>query len=378
MDSFSIKDLAKIIERDSKDATYKFALLRGTIDIIQENDNYKEVVGQTVTFPMGLLILKWIEYYYPILSHDSFIPQKHGDSRKRTIAFRPEFEKVIELYPTTRFADQLFYDLKKGILDPFKIETVHSLVKKIKHTIINQPMHYIGSAIGQGGEIYTYNRDSSRNLRIGHLTLEWIINHSGTFSMPIGLYDVLQTVGRFVTGSHSIIFRWAEFTSRLSTETAISTSDMISLLKNDFNERDILRAKNYYADMLKSEQLECVWTGRTIKKDLHIDHMVPFVAYRNNDLWNLLPTLGSVNTKKSDKVPSGELLSAGAIRERIIGYWDILYREFTGQFKAEIQVSLLGRKPFSDRSWKNDSYENLTHLCNHLIEDRGFEPYKNI
>jgi len=294
MNSFSIKDLAKIIERDSKDATYKFALLRGTIDIIQENDNYREVTGQVVTFPMGLLILKWIEYYYPILSHDSFIPQKHGDSRKRTIAFRPEFEKVIGLYPSTKYADQLFFDLKKGILDPVKIEPVLSLVEKTKYTIINQPMHYIGSTIGQGGGIYTYNKDSSRNPRIGHLTLEWIINHSGTFTIPIDLYHVMQTVGRFVTGSHSIIFRWAEFTSHLSKETAISTSDMISLLKSDFNERDIL------------------------------------------------------------------------------------YREFTGQFRTEMQVSWLGRKPFSDRSWKNDSYENLKHLCNHLIEDRGFEPYKNI
>ena len=236
MNSFLIKDLAKIIERDSKDATYKFALLKGTIDIIQENDNYKEVTGQTVTFPMGLMILKWI------------------------------------------------------------------------------------------------------------------INHSGTFSIPIGLYNVMQTVGRFVTGSHSIIFRWAEFTSYISKEIIISTSEMISLLKSDFNEHDILQAKNYYSDMLKSEPLECVWTGNMITKDLHIDHMVPFVAYRNNDLWNLLPTLVGVNIRKSDRVPSDKILSVGAIRERIIGYWEILYREFADQFRTEMQVSLLGRKPFSNRS----------------------------
>ena len=68
MDSFSIKDLAKIIERDSKDATYKFALLRATIEIIQEHDNYKSVNEEGVSFPMGLLILKWIEYYYPFLA----------------------------------------------------------------------------------------------------------------------------------------------------------------------------------------------------------------------------------------------------------------------------------------------------------------------
>ncbi|MBN1132359.1 MAG: hypothetical protein JXA39_04730 [Bacteroidales bacterium] len=108
-------------------------------------------------------------------------------------------------------------------------------------------------------------------------------------------------------------------------------------------------------------------------KDLHIDHMVPFVAYRNNDLWNLLPTLGSVNIKKSDRIPSVELLSRNPIRERIISYWENLFAKFPRQFKSEIQVSLLGRHPFSMRRWQVDSYENLKGLCNHLVEDRGFE-----
>lgn len=74
MPSFSLKDLAKIIERDSKDSTYKYALLRGTIEIIQEHNQYKKVTGSEVSFPLGLLILKWIEYYYPILSNRVFIP----------------------------------------------------------------------------------------------------------------------------------------------------------------------------------------------------------------------------------------------------------------------------------------------------------------
>jgi hypothetical protein len=30
-------NISKIIERDSKSTTYKYALLRGTIDIIQDN-----------------------------------------------------------------------------------------------------------------------------------------------------------------------------------------------------------------------------------------------------------------------------------------------------------------------------------------------------
>ena len=70
---FTLTDLAKIIERDSKDSTYKFALLRGTIDIIQNFPHYRETDGKTISYPMGLMVLKWIEYYYPLLARPYFM-----------------------------------------------------------------------------------------------------------------------------------------------------------------------------------------------------------------------------------------------------------------------------------------------------------------
>jgi hypothetical protein len=249
---FSIKDLAKIIERDSKDATYKYALLRGSIEIIQENDNYRRISGETVSFPVGLLVLKWIEYYYPIICSRVFIPQKHGDSRERSIAFRREFEKVISYYSGTENSYPLFYDLKKGITRPDLGEAVWQLVRKIRDTLIRQPMHYIGSAIDRGGEIYRYNKDAKRTRVSGYLSIESIIGALGTFSIPIELYHVMQVVGSFVTGTHSLIFRWAEFTSGIANNPDISTSKMISLLKSDFNERDIARSKDYYARILEN------------------------------------------------------------------------------------------------------------------------------
>ena len=116
--------------------------------------NYKVIL-----FKKSSRTNKWIEYYYPILGNKSFIPQKYGDSRSRTIAFRPEYKKVIKLYPTTRFPDQLLYDLKNGIDDPDKIKIIKSLISKIRQTIVKQPMHYLGGAINRGGELYTYNND---------------------------------------------------------------------------------------------------------------------------------------------------------------------------------------------------------------------------
>ena len=373
--NFSIKDLAKIIERDSKDATYKYALLRGTIEIIQKHDNYKIDSEGRVHFPMGLMILRWIEYYYPLLSSDIFIPQKHGDTRLRTIAFRNEFDAVTKLYLTTKSADQLQYDLKNGISQPDKIQSIIQLLRKLRTTIVKQPMHYIGSSIGQGGEIYKYNNDSRTIRNIPKLNLEWIIDNLGTFSIPIEFYHVMQVVGSFVTGTHSIIFRWAEFTSNLIKDESLTTSEMISLLKTDVNEREIIQARDFYSGMLLNRQLKCVWTGNRISEKWHVDHMIPFAALRNNDLWNLLPAKDTINIRKSDKIPTRQILNDIQIKDRIIHYWTMLISRFPEQFKSEIQVSLLGNVRFQDESWKNDAYKSLHSISKHMIDDRGFEPW---
>ena len=61
MGSFDLenfKTINTIIERDSKDATYKFALLRGVIEISQEYQQLVKESGDRVSLPLGLLIEK--------------------------------------------------------------------------------------------------------------------------------------------------------------------------------------------------------------------------------------------------------------------------------------------------------------------------------
>jgi hypothetical protein len=77
---FSIQDLAKIIDCENKSATYKFALLQAAIEIIQEQEHYlMEPEDNTVSHPMGYLVLNWIRYYYPIVARNPDHPT--GDVR---------------------------------------------------------------------------------------------------------------------------------------------------------------------------------------------------------------------------------------------------------------------------------------------------------
>ena len=70
-----------------------------------------------ISYPMGLMVLKWIEYYYPLLASEEFIPQKYGDDGERTIAFRREFTEVIALYWRATSYHELYHDLKRGMRD---------------------------------------------------------------------------------------------------------------------------------------------------------------------------------------------------------------------------------------------------------------------
>jgi hypothetical protein len=373
-DDFTLKHLARIIERDSKDSTYKFALLRGTIDIIQKYPHFMEAVETRVRYPMGLLLLKWIEYYYPLLSHDSFIPQKYGDDGKRTIAFRKEFDEVIGLYPNTSTFHSLEYDLKRGITDPDRLRIVLGLLRKLRDTIVRQPMHYIGSAIGRGGQIYGY---AGGGVRIfSRLDLDRIIHGFGSFSIPADFYHVLQVVGAFVSGTHSIIFKWAEFTSGISRDLDFRTSDIIGLLSDQESVRDVEQARRFFKNILESEGLNCIWSGIKIAGDMHVDHVLPFSALGNNDLWNLLPVREAMNARKRDAIPAPGLLGADPVKERIIGTWERLVRSYPQQFFREIGIALLGRRKIDPSNWQNTCYHGLTDMSSYLINQRGLMPWK--
>jgi hypothetical protein len=109
---------------------------------------------------------------------------------------------------------------------------------------------------------------------------------------------------------------------------------------------------------------------------MHIDHAFPFVALRNNDLWNLLPSHETVNMKKRDGIPAPELLKQARIRDRIVYAWEKLADSFHDQFFSELRVSLLGSARIDERNWRSQCYKGLIHMSNYLIEERGLIPWK--
>jgi hypothetical protein len=61
----------------------------------------------------------------------------------------------------------------------------------------------------------------------------------------------------------------------------------------------------YWKTVLKHQELSCVFSSKPItRNDLSLDHFLPWSFIGHDQLWNLIPISKSVNSSKSDNIPS--------------------------------------------------------------------------
>lgn len=364
-------NISKIIERDSKTTTYKYALLRGVIDIIQDNSPYISFVENRAQIPTGLLIEKWLLYYYPILQSQTSIPQINGETH---LAFSIQLSKLISDYEARGGFSAFYNDLKnKGIPEDLQSD-FFELAKKLRNTITKMPMKYIGRSITNDFySIFNYENQTIR--RNSNIDIETLIKEFGTFSIPFEYYEAFKILGSFINGQDSILFKWAEFSVNASGNNLSVQKVLNEVLKSPITQRNITESKKLYKEILQKEGMYyCVWTGKKITSlsETNIDHMIPFSVWKNNDLWNLLPSTPSINNNKRDKIPTPEIIERQ--KNLILDYWAIIFDSQSQRFQKEIQVALLGNHSFD--SWNNIGISQLQNSCNYLIENRGFEGWK--
>ncbi len=373
------REINTIIERDSKDTTYKFALLRGVIEISQEHEGLGRVSETEVEFPLGLLVEKWILYYYPLIESDVLIPQQRsGESREggHRIAFRADLKRVTNYYRPLGGLSAFYRDYVSGTFPEGVEADVFALMKQVRSTISEMPMKHLGHSLSK--EDYSIfkiaNKGQLKPDRV--IDQKFLIARAGTFTFRRELFDVFQYFGSFIAGEDSLLYKWAKFSAKADKTGTVTPDQVLAKLKTrPETERAVLDARGVYISQLASKgSLECVWSGRAIRSTeaLHIDHAIPFSLWRNNELWNLLPASSGVNARKRDMIPSPSLIDerAGAI----VDHWRLLHDAFPVRFMNEMAVSLTG-KPTLSAVWEESGIDHLREKCAYLIDVRGFNEW---
>ncbi|QOP41471.1 class I SAM-dependent methyltransferase [Sulfurimonas marina] len=351
-----IDQIESILSQDSKDSTYKFALLRSFAQIASSPLNrFASFKEGYVFFPIGMIVEKWIEAYWKLMENTTFIPQRNGEEKSaKKLAFRKTLENAIDTYNTKNKNNSYysFYnEFQNGIAsNTEEYDIVRNLVNTIINTIISGPVKYSGSSFDDQSFFIVGNGAKSfpkKNLSINPKSL---IDSCTTIGIKQDAYYELYRYGSWI--EDSITLRWARFTENLSkiSGSNISSGDIVTLLSKDYEvKRDTQLARKIY-DKYKKEhgELRSVWSSDKISS-YEVDHVLPYSIYSNNDLWNLLPASKQENNTKSDKLVSSELLHKQ--KNQIITYWEYVKDNAPDRFEHEIYSSF-NLDPISE-SWKD-------------------------
>ena len=351
-----IDQIESILSQDSKDSTYKFALLKSFSQIASSPLNrFAEFKDGYVFFPIGMIVEKWIESYWKLMDSDTFIPQRNAEGTSgKKLAFRKTLEDTIKVYTSKNITNpyHTFYnDFQKGISNTAaEYNTVRELVNSIINTVINGPVKYSGSSfddqsffvVGSGAKSF-----SKKNLSINPKSL---IECCTTIGVKQSAYHELYRYGSWI--EDSITLRWARFTEKLSSNNGsnILSGEIVTLLSKDFVvQRDTQFARKVYDNYKKDYgELKSVWSSNKIST-YEVDHVIPYSIYSNNDLWNLLPASKNENRSKSDMLVSTELINKQ--KNQIITYWEYMKENATDRFEHEVYSSF-NLDPISN-SWKD-------------------------
>ncbi|MCE3011968.1 MAG: methyltransferase domain-containing protein [Proteobacteria bacterium] len=303
-----IQQIQDIISRDKKTATYKFALLRALCEISRYESHtvtwYRE--GDMVLVPMKRIAVRWVYYYWPLIKK----------SVKQTTSEQLAFEPMLLDLP---------YKLDEFQLLRTFLETPEAkpLLSKVANTIKVGPVRYAG---GGTNEIFGYIPKSDASVYRELKEIDY-----GVVTVPLSLWRDINHFSHWIEDSLSI--QWAQLTEKLNQDKKFAQHLDLITKSTQVDERTTYLIRKLF----KNKKVECVWTGK-ILDEFAVDHMIPWSLWRNNDLWNLLPSDVKVNSKKSDLIPSVKLVKKRF--DSIRRYWEQYQDAFPELFERELERGL--------------------------------------
>lgn len=345
-----IDQIEAILNRDKKEATYKLALFRALAEMAtQEPRAAVWMASGEVGVPIRRVAELWLQYYWPIFASDRMIPQSQAEgSEGKSVKFRAALTQLIGHFQGQGVHGGLaswHMAWSSNRMDTPLRKELQTTLRMIVQTIKDGPVQFSGGAL-ETGRVFSYAPASQLIVMQGELWRE------------------LSLLGHWI--SDAVILRWAALTQRFAHRQGITSGDVLPLLlARPEPQRATAMARQAF---LAAGVDQCTWTGKSLRQDFAVDHVLPFALWGNNDLWNLVPTDPQVNANKSDKLPSSELLMRR--QTAILETWEYLRAELTVPFDIQAQ-HLLGYPLSSRPGWQLGLFHRLREAIEITAMQRG-------
>ena len=329
----SHRTIATILRHDSKQTSYKIALLRSLNDVVLA---YPDVGrdGRDVAVPLRALAEAWVAYYWPFVAPGAPVMQGVrsllGGELRQDVGFRAHLTELRRdweaIYGPSGAAggwhlvEHLRVARKRAGYPAELLKRYRGTLSRIA-TALRQPIRYAGP-----GEWTVFAPPRPLREVAGAPPMEGAPPMAGAEALPgarpggacllvpADLWAAFREVSLWVEAL--CIHEWSLFTERVSGTASRGTA--YALLTERPDNRLPVSWERNQVDIAIAEgaRFACPWTGRPLGAgDFQLDHVVPVSVYPFHELWNLVPSDPGFNMhRKRARLPGPEALEAAVPR----------------------------------------------------------------
>lgn len=274
-----IKQWLEIIENMRNENTYKLSWGRAILEIISEMNIPKD----DVIIHFDQISNKMLKYYW---NQTYFFDLKQSSNRKPIIV--QETEKCIEYIKVALNSNiPVWYDKAEHHLKSDR-KFFDSTITKISTTLACDVCWRFKIVKGENIEIYGLDKEKKEV----------------TFTKD----QVIELKEYAIILSQLMNYRWAQLLEKFNYCPNI-TSKVKGISDAKIRRNSLKKYKDFLLDQMQHEELVDFYSGEKISlDDISIDHVIPWSFMYSDDIWNLVVTSKSNNSKKGNSIPSKETI----------------------------------------------------------------------
>ena len=277
-----IKDWLTIIEQMNNDNTYKLAWGRAVIECVAFDDF--DIINNNAIISFDNISLRMLKYYWNQLF---FFHLKQSPYKDKGPVICQDTEKLIDVYKKiTNSSIPIWFDDALKIIIKNNKKEFDKIIKHISKTLHENVCWRFKNIPNKTLDIYEYNK--------------------GVDSIIINMDNVIALKEYSMIISKLLNYKWSQLLEKFNYQPKIS------LKVNGISEAKLRRNNltKYKEELLKEfegKEIIDFYTGNPISyNDISIDHVIPWSFMYSDDIWNLVITSKSINSSKSNSIPSKE------------------------------------------------------------------------
>lgn len=290
-DKISVATLSRIF--DSTSASYKFLLFKSILDMVQTGNqrlSFKELALRSIS-------QAWYAIHFYKISFGrsdrmtSWVAEIDKDMENKVLISQSSYSYIYEALNEMDKAD----NISSRSIDRF-IKEFQALV----------PYRLISPWFSEQlrGQL-----DSKKNALI--LELSAMDSYQSLYSLSNS--DELELIIKdewrdYLIENYSVINGWWTFEYLKYLQKCNPTILSLATKLEPPIERNMSQVKALFKDYFKINKPKCIYTGQAILEDLSHDHFLPWSFLGDDPIYNFVPTTKSINSSKSNIIPSKKYL----------------------------------------------------------------------